>query len=140
MFFVIIDFIFVIFCLTSSYLLGLYLFKHKLFTSYHDTSKIKKILIINLFSLTFAFSTNMFILIIFEIFNLMEPESRWLNWRFDIIYMMIVLIYIFPLLIIYQITYQLKKGIKRYIVVISLFIIHIYMFFNVNLKGINNNS
>mmetsp|Transcript_21927 Transcript_21927/g.32678 ORF Transcript_21927/g.32678 Transcript_21927/m.32678 type:complete len:514 (-) Transcript_21927:25-1566(-) len=49
-----------------------------------------------LFATTFSLSCNMFELIIFEILDILDRNSRWWNWKIDLYFMMALLIVIIP--------------------------------------------
>eukprot|EP00466_Bigelowiella_natans_P010892 jgi/Bigna1/88928/estExt_fgenesh1_pg.C_400118 len=54
-----------------------------------------------LFSLVFALSCNMFELIIFEILDILDRNSRWWNWKIDLYVMMALLIVFIPFYMAY---------------------------------------
>jgi len=63
-----------------------------------------------LFSTTFTLSCSMFELIIFEILDILSSHSRWLIWKFDIYFMLLLLVFILPYSSIY---FQLSEIIDR---------------------------
>lgn len=50
-----------------------------------------------LFSLTFALSSSLFELVIFEIAGVLSNDARWLNWKVDLILLLAILIIVLPL-------------------------------------------
>ncbi|GAB5358225.1 hypothetical protein AAMO2058_000439800 [Amorphochlora amoebiformis] len=69
-----------------------WVFFSKIFEDY----EVRNIGVQVLFSMTFALSCNMFELIIFEIVDILDRNSRWWNWKFDLYAMMALLIVILP--------------------------------------------
>mmetsp|Transcript_1562 Transcript_1562/g.3570 ORF Transcript_1562/g.3570 Transcript_1562/m.3570 type:complete len:440 (-) Transcript_1562:79-1398(-) len=63
-----------------------------------------------LFSVTFALSCNMFELIIFEILDILDRNSRWWNWKVDLYVMMALLIVVIP----FYMSYLFLSNYTRY--------------------------
>lgn len=76
---------------------GWILFSQKLFQDY----EIKRLPVQLLFSVTFALSCSMFLLIIFEILNVLDAQTRWWNWKLDVCAMLALLIFVLPAYMIY---------------------------------------
>jgi len=67
-------------------------FFNKIFEDYEVHNKLVQVI----WSVTFAISCNMFELIMFEIFNILDLNSRWVIWKIDLYCMMALLIVIIP--------------------------------------------
>eukprot|EP00455_Lapot_gusevi_P005217 TRINITY_DN12195_c0_g1_i2.p1 TRINITY_DN12195_c0_g1~~TRINITY_DN12195_c0_g1_i2.p1 ORF type:complete len:524 (-),score=44.54 TRINITY_DN12195_c0_g1_i2:24-1595(-) len=63
--------------------------------------EVKQPLVQFLFSFTFTLSCSMFELIIFEIMDILDRNSRWMNWKFDLYIILILLIFVLPIYISY---------------------------------------
>mmetsp|Transcript_11055 Transcript_11055/g.21175 ORF Transcript_11055/g.21175 Transcript_11055/m.21175 type:complete len:521 (-) Transcript_11055:239-1801(-) len=74
------------------FFLAAWVFFNKIFEDYEVHNKLVQVI----WSVTFALSCNMFELIIFEIFNILDLNSRWLIWKIDLYCMMALLIVIIP--------------------------------------------
>lgn len=74
-----------------------------------------------LFSLTFTLSCSMFLLVIFEITDVMDKYSRWLNWRMDIYLLLLLLVLILPLYIIFLTLRSILPN-SRSVGVLTLFV------------------
>ena len=57
------------------------------------------------FSLTFALSCTMFELIIFEILDFLDPNSRLFHWKFGLYFILFLLVFAIP----YTISYLIVK-------------------------------
>lgn len=77
-----------IICFLAAWLL----FQHKLFQDY----EVRYTSVQFLFASTLTLSYSMFQLIIFEILDVLDPHTRWINWRFDVIVMLLHMIWIIP--------------------------------------------
>lgn len=69
-----------------------------------------------LFSLVFTLSTSMFELIIFEIADVLDRNTRWLNWKIDIWCMLVLVIFILPFCMIYLLVAHYTRTRKRALV------------------------
>lgn len=72
---------------------GWVFFHYKLYADY----EIKNRTVQFIFSLTFTLSCGFFLLIIFEIMDVMHPRVRWYNWKVDIFAMLVILIFALPM-------------------------------------------
>lgn len=85
-----------------------------------------------LFAATFALSCNMFELIIFEILDILDRNSRWWNWKIDLYVMMALLIVIIPYYMFYLFLshYTRSKG-QKLLGSSFLFLLFIYFFYKI---------
>eukprot|EP00164_Ancoracysta_twista_P005128 GFYU01006992.1.p1 GENE.GFYU01006992.1~~GFYU01006992.1.p1 ORF type:complete len:461 (-),score=48.59 GFYU01006992.1:39-1421(-) len=72
--------------------LGKFFFFRMLYRDY----EVKNWLVGALFSITCALSGSMFALILFEILGVLDREIRWLTWKFDLILMLLTLVFFMP--------------------------------------------
>lgn len=79
---------------------GWYFFYSYIFVDY----ELKSVYVHVLWSLTFCLSCSMFELIIFEIFDITDRNSRWITWKFDIYFMMVLLVVVLPFCVIYALV------------------------------------
>lgn len=83
-----------------------------------------------LFSITFMLSLSMFELIIFEIVDVLSPDTRWLNWQFDIYVMLILLIFVLPFYMFYLVvSYYVSPQPLRFGLATILFSAWMYLFY-----------
>uniref|UniRef100_A0AC34Q0I3 Uncharacterized protein n=1 Tax=Panagrolaimus sp. JU765 TaxID=591449 RepID=A0AC34Q0I3_9BILA len=78
--------------------LGWLFFMKQLFKHYEVRQRVVQMI----FSVTFALSCTMFELIIFEILDILKPESRMQTWRFALYAMLWILIVFLPLYFSYS--------------------------------------
>ena len=76
----------------SFFVFAYWFFKELLFPD-HEFKNIKIQLV---FSLTFMISCSMFELLIFEIAGLLDPATRWYNWKFNLYLAYVLLIFVVP--------------------------------------------
>lgn len=86
---------------------GWLFFSKQLFRDY----EVQHTLVQALFIITLSFSCSMFELIIFEILGVLNPDRRYLYWKFTIFIMLLMLIVILPIFISYFI--MSNTGLKR---------------------------
>jgi hypothetical protein len=100
-------------------------FYHMLFEDYEVKLHIQA-----LFSITFMLSLSMFELIIFEIVDVLSPDTRWLNWQFDIYVMLILLIFVLPFYMFYLVvSYYVSPQPLRFGLATVLFAAWMYIFY-----------
>lgn len=105
---------------------GWVLFSRKLFQDY----EVKHSSVQFLFSLTFATSCSMFELIIFEIIDVLDAHTRWLNWKADIYVMLLLLIFILPPYMIYLLMRNhCKTRLAALLSTALLFALWLYLFY-----------
>lgn len=63
-----------------------------------------------IFCCVLVLSCSMFELIIFEIVGILEHDTRWLNWKFDLISILVLLVFIIPFYIFYLILRDYVSG------------------------------
>jgi len=80
-----------------------------------------------LFCSTFTLSCSMFKLIIFEIADVLQRDSRWFNWKFDIYCMHVLLILILPWCTFYAVSSSVFQS-RRARVVASLLLMMAFLF------------
>src|SRR4051794_27958031 len=74
----------------------------------------------------------MFELIIFEIADVMEPGTRWINWKIDIYLMLAILIGVLPLYLIAINVSSRCSTIKQSVVcTLACFGVFLYMFYKI---------
>jgi hypothetical protein len=84
----------------------------------------------------------MFELVLLEIFDVLNPEARWLNWRLDINTMLALLVFILPCLILFlfvgRTSYDSKR--RQYIITGFLFLVHLCLFYEIGMTESFNKS
>ncbi len=106
------DFLIVLITQFCFFSIGWVFFYRKLYSDY----EVKHWIVQFLFSITFTFSCSMFELIIFEILDVLERNSRWINWKCDIYAMLVILIFILPFYIFYILLSSYFKSRKQSVV------------------------
>jgi uncharacterized membrane protein len=104
-FFLVVDFLVVLVVFAAALLLGKHLFK-RFFSTYQDKKPGRRRQIEFLWCATIAVSASMSFLIFFEIFDIMNLESRWINWRFNIMFMLLLTVFVNPW---YIVTFAVEK-------------------------------
>eukprot|EP00658_Telonema_sp_P-2_P005405 TRINITY_DN12017_c0_g1_i2.p1 TRINITY_DN12017_c0_g1~~TRINITY_DN12017_c0_g1_i2.p1 ORF type:complete len:279 (-),score=73.18 TRINITY_DN12017_c0_g1_i2:124-960(-) len=83
--------------LVAVFLGGWVFFDRFLYSEY----EIKNAAVRWLFAITWTLSCSMFELIIFEILGFMERDMRWINWKVDVIGLLLILLFIVPCYLFY---------------------------------------
>ena len=96
----VLDGLLICFSFLSFSLIGWLFFMRQLFVDW----ELKTPAVTLLFCLTFSLSCSMFELIILEILHICSDDVRWLVWKLDIYTMLVLLIFILPCFILYQLT------------------------------------
>lgn len=82
-----------------------------------------------LFSITLSLSCTLFQLIIFEILDILDPGSRWTQWKFTLWSMLIILVFVIPFYQIYtMVRHQLPMMPHFHTAVFCLIIWLLYLF------------
>jgi hypothetical protein len=93
--------------------------------------EIHNLVVLLLFSLTFALSCTMFELIIFEIVGFMDSGSRYFHWQLNLFVMLIILIFIIPFYASYKLVSSVRLVQQRRLAQIlstSAWLFFIYLF------------
>lgn len=119
---------FIFSCSHSFFFLLSWVFFTRLFEDYEVRAKIVR----SLFSAIFSISCSMFELIIFEILDILDRNSRWWCWKIDLYGMMALLIVIIPLYMLHLLVSNHRVMRSRpSLFTIALFGVYLYVFYKI---------
>eukprot|EP01136_Pigoraptor_vietnamica_P016378 Opistho-1_new@60320 len=108
---------------------GWIFFMRRLFKDYEIRQRVVQLI----YSATFALSCSMFELIIFEILDVLDRESRYFHWRLAICAMLFDLIFLLPYyqLVLFLANFRLSQSIRAYVLAFALWMGYIYFFWRI---------
>ena len=125
-------------CFLVYYTVG-WVFLHILFST-----NLKSSLCQLLFCVTFAVCLQLFQLIIFEVMDILDTQSRWWAWKLSLLFMIIDLVALLPFLLFWSFVYDYAvRGVKALAISLTLLLPAVWFFFQIkpfSLKSADSGS